>query len=67
MSPERRAEVALVLSDHQWEHQGCKCKEPCTASFVVEQDAWIAMHQLDMLVAAGFELFRPNAVVPSEP
>ena len=67
MSPERRAEAALVLSGHQWEHQGCKCGEPCTASFVVEQDAWIAMHQVDMLAKAGLEIFKIDAVVPSSP
>lgn len=68
MSPERRAEVVAVLEKHQWgtDWDACLCLAVRSVP-VGRADAWMAEHQLDMLVKAGFEPFRPIDVVPSGP
>lgn len=67
MSPERRAEVVAVLEKHQFVYTGsatCLCGR---AFGWREPELRMAEHQLDMLVKAGFEPFRPIDVVPSGP
>lgn len=73
MSPERRAEVVELLVGHQWALDSYTEIEPmCVCGEVPERgtfplDRWMASHQIDMLVEAGFEPFRPIDVVPSGP
>lgn len=70
MSPGRRAEAVVPLSSHQWhlDENECTCgATPPPGAYGDELHDWLAGHQVDALVAAGFELFRPNDVVPSGP
>lgn len=69
MSPERRAEIVAVLAAHQWDDAGwsprCLCLEE--PGLHDDEQTWISEHQVDALVEAGFEPFRPIDVVPSSP
>ena len=73
MSPERRAEAFELLVGHQWALDSyteiapmCVCGEaPEKEALLLER--WMTNHQIDALVEAGFELFRPIDVVPSSP
>jgi len=58
-------QAVAVLEQHQHEYRGCKCgsKWPNAAYLVVEQDTWLAEHQVAELAKAGIFPFR----VPSSP
>ena len=64
MSPGRQAEVVEALVGHQYdiEYDACWSIEgPC--GWRGGGPRGHAQHQLDALIAAGFELFRPIDVV----